>query len=90
MRSNPKRRQVARDRAWAEWAAPVLQNPSAFPPLRVARVEAGMTQGELAIAASLSRGLVGEIERGRKGHKHSRERIAGALNIDQSEVFPND
>jgi transcriptional regulator with XRE-family HTH domain len=83
-----RRRQ--RDRAFAKWAEDVLAHPERYLKLKVARTQAGLTQSELGELACLAAGHISDIERGRKAHKHSRQLLARALKIKESDLFDAD
>ncbi len=81
-------REKARAKAFEQRNAAVKAQPDAFSPLRVARVEKHLTQKQLAAVAEIHPSNLGLIESGRSaGARSSRERIAAALEMNQSELF---
>jgi DNA-binding XRE family transcriptional regulator len=86
---SPEVKRLLRDISFENRTAAILQEPNPHP-LRIARVKAKVTQAELGKLAYLSRRAVGEAERGkRKPNSNSRKRIALALNLKESELWPS-
>ena len=73
------RRLVAKERTAVRRApAPDVDAPTGED-LRAHRVRIGLSQKDVALAAGLSRGLVAEVERGRRANSLTRLRISEAL-----------
>ena len=60
---------------------PVPDDPAAptGPELRAMRQRAGLSQRDLEVRAGVSRGLIADVERGRRTYSPSRRRMADAL-----------
>ena len=60
---------------------PVPDDPAAptGPELRAMRERAGLSQRDLEVRAGVSRGLIADVERGRRTYSPSRRRMADAL-----------
>ena len=67
-------------------SAEVHSEPPSGSELRAMRRNAGITQSELARRAGFSRGLVAEVERGRRPGRAARMRLADTLRAGRGEA----